>query len=194
MPLYGNIFDLKNSINRRINGDLKPLKGFGIFILSYHPLIYLNLSQKTVNVNTKRMAIARRQFFFKFLEAFIADLIQLLFSSLQTLKAVATATAAIVLLTPANFYHFRRPKCNFQPLSLTFETFGKKLWFHETNRNKPKQTRNRSCFGSKRNLFLFVSRTPYLGCTSYISRRCTMKYARRCTLKNKQIFHRPQLN
>jgi hypothetical protein len=40
---------------------------------------------------------------------------------------VATATAAIVLLTPANFYHFRRPKFNFQTLSFTFETFGKKL-------------------------------------------------------------------
>jgi hypothetical protein len=40
---------------------------------------------------------------------------------------VATATAAKVLLTPANFYHFRRPKFNFQPLSFTFETFGKKL-------------------------------------------------------------------
>jgi hypothetical protein len=26
---------------------------------------------------------------------------------------VATATAAIVVLTPANFYHFRRPKFNF---------------------------------------------------------------------------------
>jgi hypothetical protein len=37
------------------------------------------------------------------------------------------ATAAIVLLTPANFYHFGRPKFNFQPLSFTFETFGKKL-------------------------------------------------------------------
>ncbi len=36
-------------------------------------------------------------------------------------------TAAIVLLTPANFYHFRRPKFSFQPLSFTFETFGKKL-------------------------------------------------------------------
>jgi hypothetical protein len=34
---------------------------------------------------------------------------------------------AIVVLTPENFYHFRRPKFNFQPLSLTFETFGKKL-------------------------------------------------------------------
>jgi hypothetical protein len=40
---------------------------------------------------------------------------------------VAMATAAIVVLTPANFYHFRRPKFNFQPLSFTFETFGKKL-------------------------------------------------------------------
>jgi hypothetical protein len=40
---------------------------------------------------------------------------------------VATATASIVVLTPANFYHFRRPKFNFQPLSFTFETFGKKL-------------------------------------------------------------------
>jgi hypothetical protein len=40
---------------------------------------------------------------------------------------VATATTAIVLLTPANFFHFRRPKFNFQPLSFTFETFGKKL-------------------------------------------------------------------
>jgi hypothetical protein len=40
---------------------------------------------------------------------------------------VATATAAIFLLTPANFYHFQRRKFNFQPLSFTFETFGKKL-------------------------------------------------------------------
>jgi hypothetical protein len=31
------------------------------------------------------------------------------------------------MLTPANFYHFGRPKFNFQPLSFTFETFGKKL-------------------------------------------------------------------
>jgi hypothetical protein len=40
---------------------------------------------------------------------------------------VATATAAIVVLTPANFYLFRRPKFNFQPLSFTFETFSKNL-------------------------------------------------------------------
>jgi hypothetical protein len=40
---------------------------------------------------------------------------------------MAMATAGIVVLTPANFYHFRRPKFNFQPLSFTFETFRKKL-------------------------------------------------------------------
>jgi hypothetical protein len=37
------------------------------------------------------------------------------------------ATEAIGVLIPANFYHFRRPKFYFQPLSFTFETFGKKL-------------------------------------------------------------------
>jgi hypothetical protein len=35
MPFYddifrANFFDLKHSINRQNNGDLKPLKGFGI--------------------------------------------------------------------------------------------------------------------------------------------------------------------
>jgi hypothetical protein len=40
---------------------------------------------------------------------------------------VATTTAAIILLTPANFYHFQRRKFNFQPLSFTFETFGQKI-------------------------------------------------------------------
>ncbi len=62
-----------------------------------------------------------------FLKASIADLITLFFHRYKTLKAVATASAAIVLLTSANFYHLRRPKFNFQPLSFTFETFGKKL-------------------------------------------------------------------
>jgi len=48
MSLYGdilqaNFFDLKNSKNRQINGDLEPLKSFGINSFgSYHPLIYLN--------------------------------------------------------------------------------------------------------------------------------------------------------
>ncbi len=63
----------------------------------------------------------------KFLKASIADLITLFFSSLQNSEGGGDSTAAIVLLTPANFYHFRRPTFNFQPLSFTFETFGKKL-------------------------------------------------------------------
>ncbi len=49
------------------------------------------------------------------------------FHHYKTLKAVATATVATVLLTPANFYHFQRQNFNFQLLSFTFETFGKKL-------------------------------------------------------------------
>ncbi len=50
MLLYGdilqaNFFALKNSINRQINGDLEPLKGFEInFFRSYYPLIYLYIS------------------------------------------------------------------------------------------------------------------------------------------------------
>ena len=59
----------------------------------------------------------------EFLKASMINLITLFFSSLQNVEAVVTATAAIVVLTPANFYHFRRPKFNFQPLSFTFETF-----------------------------------------------------------------------
>jgi hypothetical protein len=46
MPLYGdilqaNFFDLKNSINRQINGDLEPLKGFGIIFLGHITLWYI---------------------------------------------------------------------------------------------------------------------------------------------------------
>jgi hypothetical protein len=48
----------------------------------------------------------------------IADLITLLFSSLQNSEGGGNGTAEIVVLTPAAFY---------QPLSFTFETFGKKL-------------------------------------------------------------------
>ncbi len=73
------------------------------------------------------MATVRRLIFLEFLKASIANLVTLFFSSLQNSGGVATATATIVLLTPANFYHFRRPKFNFQPLSFTLETFGKKL-------------------------------------------------------------------
>jgi hypothetical protein len=33
--LWVNVFDLKNSINRQINDDLEPLKGFRINFLSH---------------------------------------------------------------------------------------------------------------------------------------------------------------
>jgi hypothetical protein len=56
----------------------------------------------------------------EFLKASIADLITLFFSSLQ--NSEGGGNSAIVLLTPANFYHFQRPKFNFHPLSFTFET------------------------------------------------------------------------
>jgi hypothetical protein len=46
------------------------------------------------------------------------------------------------------------------------------FWFHETNRNKPKTDLVSVCFCSNRNLFLFVSRTPYpklsfIGCSEH---------------------------
>jgi hypothetical protein len=43
--LQANVFDLKNSINCKINADLEPLKGFGINLFgSYLPVIYLKIS------------------------------------------------------------------------------------------------------------------------------------------------------
>ncbi len=66
---------------------------------------------------------------------FLEFLVHCCFHHYKTLKALAMAmamaTATIVVLTPGNVYHFRRPKFDFQPLSFTFETFGKKL--AETN-------------------------------------------------------------
>jgi hypothetical protein len=35
------------------------------------------------------------------------------------------------------------------------------FWFHETNRNKRETDLVSVCFGSNRNIFLFVLRTPY---------------------------------
>jgi hypothetical protein len=74
------------------------------------------------------MATARRLILFGISQG-VALLICLhcCFHQFKTLKAAATATAAIVLLTPANFHYFQRRKFNFQLLSFTFETFGKNL-------------------------------------------------------------------
>ncbi len=63
----------------------------------------------------------------EFLKASIADLITLFFSSLQNSEGGGDSDSnGDSLLTPANFYHVRRPKFNLQPLSFTFETFDKK--------------------------------------------------------------------
>jgi hypothetical protein len=51
----------------------------------------------------------------------------LLFSSLQNSEGGCDGDSGDSCVSPANFYHFRRPKFNFQLLSFTFETFGKKL-------------------------------------------------------------------
>ena len=72
------------------------------------------------------MATARRQIFFEFLKASIADLIILLLLSLQNSEGGGNGNSGDSCADPANFYHFRRPKFNFQPLSFTLETFGKK--------------------------------------------------------------------
>ncbi len=82
---------------------------------------------KLKNVNKKRMATARRLIFLELSRHPLLIGLHCCFHHYKTLKAVAMATATIVLLTPASFYNFGRPKFNFQPLSFTFETFGKKL-------------------------------------------------------------------
>ncbi len=65
---------------------------------------------KLKNVNKKRMATARRLiFFWNFSRHRLLIWLHCCFHHYKTLKAVATAAAAIVVLTPANFYHFRRP-------------------------------------------------------------------------------------
>jgi hypothetical protein len=82
---------------------------------------------KLKSVNKKRMATARRLFFWIFSRRPLLIWLHCCFHHYKTLKAVATETAVIVLLTPANFYYFQRRKFNFQLLSFTFEIFGKNL-------------------------------------------------------------------
>jgi hypothetical protein len=82
---------------------------------------------KLKNVNKKRMAAARRLFFLEFLKASIADLITLFFSSLQNSEGGGNSDSGDSFAGPCQFLPFGRPKFNFQPLSFTFETFGKKL-------------------------------------------------------------------
>ncbi len=73
MSLYGdilqaNFFDLKNSKNCQINGDLEPLKGFGInFFGSYHPLIYLFISLIMIKQGGDHYCRNTQKTLFKFL-------------------------------------------------------------------------------------------------------------------------------
>jgi hypothetical protein len=59
----------------------------------------------------------------EFLKASIADLVTLLFSSLQNSEGSGNGDSGDSFADPCQ----RRPKFNFQLLSFTFETFGKKL-------------------------------------------------------------------
>ncbi len=61
------------------------------------------------------------------------------------------------------FCLFRLFRYRFETLKQTEKFF---FWFHETNRNKRETDLVSVCFGSNRNFFFFVSRTPYCQCTS----------------------------
>jgi hypothetical protein len=57
----------------------------------------------------------------------LLDLITLLFSSLQNYEGGGHGNSGNSCADPCQFLPFQRPKLNFQPLSFTLETFGKKL-------------------------------------------------------------------
>ena len=63
----------------------------------------------------------------EFLKAFIADLVTLLFSSLQNSEGSGNGDSGDSFADPCQFLPFPKTKFNFHPLSFTFETFGKKL-------------------------------------------------------------------
>ncbi len=63
----------------------------------------------------------------EFLKASIADLITLLFSSLQNFEGGGDSDSGDSFADPCQFFTISRDKFNFQPLSFTSETFGKKL-------------------------------------------------------------------
>jgi hypothetical protein len=73
------------------------------------------------------MATARSLIFFEFLKASIADLVTLLFSSLQNSEGGGNDDSGDSFADPCQFLPFPKTKFNFHPLSFTFETFGKKL-------------------------------------------------------------------
>jgi hypothetical protein len=62
------------------------------------------------NVNKKRMATARRQIFLEFLKASIADLITLLFSSLQNSESSGHSDSGDSFADPSQFLPFPKTK------------------------------------------------------------------------------------
>jgi hypothetical protein len=65
---------------------------------------------KLKNVNKKRMASARRQIFLEFLKASIADLITLLFSSLQNSEGGGDSDSVDSFADPCQFLPFPKTK------------------------------------------------------------------------------------
>jgi hypothetical protein len=63
----------------------------------------------------------------EFFKALIADLIILFFSSLQNSEGGGDSDSGDSFADPCQFLPFPKTKFNFQPLSFTFEIFGKKL-------------------------------------------------------------------
>jgi hypothetical protein len=63
----------------------------------------------------------------EFFKASIADLITLFFSSLQNSEGGGDSDSGDSFADPCQFLPFPKTKIQLQPLSFTFETFGKKL-------------------------------------------------------------------
>ncbi len=63
----------------------------------------------------------------EFLKAPIADLITLFLLSLQNAEGCGNGDSGDSCTDPCQFLPFTKTKFNFQPLSFTFETFGKNL-------------------------------------------------------------------
>ncbi len=99
MQLYGdilqaNFLDLKNSIYRQINGNLEPLKGFGInFFGSYYLQIYLNI-YPIKWLNKRETTRNPQKTLFKFL------------------AGVSTTIAGIIVATAFRVLYWWRQQCN----------------------------------------------------------------------------------
>jgi hypothetical protein len=97
-----------------INGFLGPTGGGVLSLLGVSfgwKIKYIGGASKIKlkNVN-KKMATARRQIFLEFLNASIADLITLLFSSLQTSEGCGDSDSSDSCAEPCQFLPFQKTK------------------------------------------------------------------------------------